>query len=797
MPKVTEKKVVKKAVVKSTADKKPATKKASATVDKPAKKEAAVVIKKEDATDKVLKADELGMWGFLSWLGFAKKAEKAPVREEDHDEESMILEKPRHTDSGDGDHKDRPIKNFSFDAVEKAPAPKWVFERPTFVPGRKPFPSHNTNRPGAPRPWWAPRPGNLPRPGAYRPGGKPMSSWANFFKKTTTPPPQMQRQAPKVHKEASGSANLVKKQEIIISDSITVKEFSEKMGVPLQEVMKKLLENKIMKWVTASLDFDTATLIGSEFNVEVKKKENKLGVETFMSGDLQAILDMDKDAPNLESRPPIVTIMGHVDHGKTSLLDYLRKTTVAEGEAGGITQSIWASVVNYEWKNICFIDTPWHELFTSLRARWAKLTNIAVIVIAADDSVMPQTIESIGHAKDAWVPIIVAITKIDKPGNKIDQIKSDIAKYGLTPEDWGGDVPVIGISSKTGQGIPELLEAILLQSEMLDLKYNPKRSAVGVIVDAHKDPKQWVVSTIIVMTWTMKIGDIIVAYNTYGKIRRMQNRLGKSMVSATGGEPIQILGITELPQPGRIVEVVKNEKEAQDKITLIQDQVKKQNGESVVQQFIAQLQSGSHESELRLILKSDGSSSLEALQQAVAGIQLPKNVTLKVVHADVGHFSESDLALAQAAGALLLGFNISMNALLKKKADNMKIEMKNFDIIYELTDYLDKLLLGMVEIEQHEVMFAKLEVLAIFFTKNKDMTIWGKVIYGKLHGKPKFTVLRGEDIWCTGNVVSLHRNKDEVKEVGEGEECGVKVTTGKKIEVWDIIEFSEMQDVVE
>lgn len=221
----------------------------------------------------------------------------------------------------------------------------------------------------------------------------------------------------------------------------------------------------------------------------------------------------------------------------------------------------------------------------------------------------------------------------------------------------------------------------------------------------------------------MKIGDIIVAYNTYGKIRRMQNRLGKSMVSATGGEPIQILGITELPQPGRIVEVVKNEKEAQDKITLIQDQVKKQNGESVVQQFIAQLQSGSHESELRLILKSDGSSSLEALQQAVAGIQLPKNVTLKVVHADVGHFSESDLALAQAAGALLLGFNISMNALLKKKADNMKIEMKNFDIIYELTDYLDKLLLGMVEIEQHEVMFAKLEVLAIFFTKNKDMTI--------------------------------------------------------------------------
>lgn len=263
---------------------------------------------------------------------------------------------------------------------------------------------------------------------------------------------------------------------------------------------------------------------------------------------------------------------------------------------------------------------------------------------------MPQTIESIGHAKEAGVPIIIAITKIDKPGNKIDTIKSDIAKYGLTAEDWGGDVPVIGISSKTGQGIPELLEAILLQSEMLDLKYNPKRSAVGVIVDAHKDPKQGVVSTIIVMTGTMKIGDIVVAYNTYGKIRRMQNWLGKSMVSAVGGEPVQILGITELPEPGRIVEVVKNEKEAQEKIALIQEHITKNNSESAVHQFISQLQStAEHESELRLVLKSDGSSSLEALKQAVAGIPLPKNVTIKVVHSDVGYFSESDLALAQAA----------------------------------------------------------------------------------------------------------------------------------------------------
>ena len=644
------------------------------------------------------------------------------------------------------------------------------------------------------RPWYQ---WSKPNYSANKPQHWGNSPHKSFNKPTFQQAKPAVVQAPKVQKIATTSANLVKKIEVYINDKITVKEFSEKMWVPLPELMKKLIQNKIMTSVTASLDFDTAALIASEFNVVIKKHDNKVDVQTFMSWDLQAILDMDKDAEHLLPRPPIVTVMGHVDHGKTSLLDYLRKTVVAEGEAGWITQSIWASVVEYNTKKICFIDTPGHELFTSLRARWAKLTNIAIIVVAADDSVMPQTIESIWHAKESGVPIIVAITKIDKPGKNLETIKQDLAKYWLTPEDRWGDTPMIGISSKTGQGIPELLDAVLLQTEMLDLKYNPDRSAVGVVVDAHKDPKQGVVSTIIVMTWTLKIWDTIVAYNTTGKIRRMQNRKGQSITSATWWEPIQVLGITDLPDPGRIVEVVKNEKEAQEKIWLIQEQVNQTSWDSVVRQFISQLQAGSVWAELKLILKSDGSSSLEALQQAVDWIQLPKNVTIKIIQANVWHFSDSDLSLAQASWALLLGFNISMNAILKKKADGMKIEMKNFDIIYELTDYLDKLLLGMVEIEQHEVMFAKLEVLAIFFTKNKDMTVWGKVIFGKLHGKPKFTVIRGEDIFCTGHVVSLHKNKDEVKEVGEGDQCGIKVITGKKIEIWDIIEFSEMQDIIE
>jgi translation initiation factor IF-2 len=316
---------------------------------------------------------------------------------------------------------------------------------------------------------------------------------------------------------------LVKKSELYMDEKITLKEFSEKMWVTLVDIMKKLMENKIMTWINSSLDFDTASLIGAEFWVEVKKNEAQLDMESFMSWDLQKILDLDKEAPVRLERAPVVTVMGHVDHWKTSLLDYLRKTSMAEWEAGWITQSIWASVVDYNWKKITFIDTPGHELFTSLRARWAKLTNIAVIVVAADDSVMPQTIESINHAKAAWVPIIIAITKIDKPGHKRDQIIADIAAQWLTPEEWWGDVPVIGVSSKTWEWIDKLLENILLQAEMLELRYNPNRSAVWVVLDSYKDAKQWVIASIIVLTWTLQVGNIIMAYNTYWKIKRMQN----------------------------------------------------------------------------------------------------------------------------------------------------------------------------------------------------------------------------------------------------------------------------------
>ena len=766
---------------------------------KKAAKKATPAKKADDG--KILKSDEIGFGGgFLSGLGFTKQEEK-PEREDEDSLELHNIEIPLTSN-----------KETSQEEISFSDAPK--IRNARVIARAEPRPVEPSKKPKSTA---SKAGGNISiEQGTYKTKEKPQKSWSGLdffadhlaqkkqhepkrvekpvFKKEEKPAPTP---TAKVHKEATTSSNLVKKTEVTIEENITVKEFSEKIGVPLPEVMKKLIANGIMTSLNASLDFDTASLIAEDLGVTLKKKEATLDVQSFMEGDLQKILDIDKEAEKQVERAPIVTVMGHVDHGKTSLLDYLRKTSVAGGEAGGITQSIGASMVNYNGKQITFIDTPGHELFTSLRARGAKLTNIAIIVIAADDSVMPQTIESINHAKSAGVPIIIAVTKIDKPGNNMDQIKADVAKYGLTPEDWGGETPFVGVSSKTGQGIDLLLEYVLLQAEMLELKYNPDRQAVGVVVDAYKDPKQGVVASLIVLTGTLKNGDIIVAYNTYGKVRRMQNRLWKNTGKIMGGEPVQILGFTELPEPGRIVEVVSNEKEAHQRIAFIKESEAKASGDGALQQFLAQLKAGDQSkiSELRLILKADGSSSLEALKQAVDGLSLPKNVTIKVVHSDVGYFGESDLSLAQASKALLIWFNISMNALLKKKAEGLKIEMKVFDIIYELTDYLNNLLLGMVEVEKEEVIVGKLEILGVFHTETREMTVGGRVKEGKVKNKLKFRVYRGDDILTNGEILSLHRNKDEVKEVNAGEDCGMKVKIGKRIEMGDMLEFYEMQEV--
>jgi translation initiation factor IF-2 len=584
----------------------------------------------------------------------------------------------------------------------------------------------------------------------------------------------------KIIKEAAVSGTLTKKDSIIIKDVISVKEFSEKSGIPFPQILKHMLANKIVWGINTALDFDTVSLIALEFDVSVVKEQQGMSLDNVIMGDLNAIVTQDKEAEHTLPRAPIVTVMGHVDHGKTSLLDYIRKTSVAGGESGGITQSIWASKIIHNGNPITFIDTPGHELFTNLRSRGAKVTNIAIIVIAADDGLKPQTIESINHAKEAGVPIIIAITKIDKWEPKIEQIKSEIGNYGLIPEERGGNVPLIGVSSKTWEGIDKLLDQILFQSELLDLKYDPQRPAIGVIIDAQKDAKQGILTSLIVLTGTLKVGDIVVVHNTYGKIRKMINSHGIATRTATGWEPVQILGINHIPEPGRVVEVVANEKEAQKRIEIINESSEK-NSVSTLGSFLEQMKKNEW-AVLKIVCKSSGPSSLEAMNQALNNLPLPKNVSFKIIHSGIGDIVESDIWLAQAAEAIVLWFNVSCGGM----------------IIYHLTDYIEQIMKDMVEKEYREVERGKLKILGVFFKKEKTMIIGGKVLEGKIGNGMKFrTENEDQNLVITGEITSLQRETNSVKEVAEWYECGMKVKVSKKVTEGEILTFYEMEEIID
>jgi translation initiation factor IF-2 len=609
--------------------------------------------------------------------------------------------------------------------------------------------------------------------------------------------PEPARASSAVKKEAATSGTLIKKIEIVITDAISVKEFSEKMWVTFPELMKKFMANKIMVNINSTIDFDTAALIGEEFGVKVKREAGSISIEDMMSGNLGAILAIDKEAEHTLKRPPVVTIMGHVDHGKTKLLDYLRKTNVLGWEAWGITQSIGASQIVYNGEKITFIDTPWHELFTSLRARGAKITNIVVIVIAADDGIKQQTVEAIKHAQNAGVPIMVAITKIDKGISNIDNIKSQMAEHGLTPEDWGGNVPVIPVSAVSWQGIDDLLEQIILQAEMLELKYNPERNAVWVVLEVTKDPKQGVLTTLLLMTGTMKVGDIIMVHNTYGKVRKMLDWKNKDIKIAHGGDPVMILGMQDIPEPGRVAEVVDTERQAQDRIAMVLDEEKSQKDAGGWQNLMAQIAS-SDQMSLNVIVKADSYGSLEAIKYALSSMPVPENMNVKIINSDVGTFGESDLSLAQAAGALVVGFNVPIPASILKKAQQLKVNIKTYDIIYQMTDYIDGILKGMIIVEAKEVFLGRLTILGIFFKKEKEMIIGGKVTEGKVKNGAEFRIWRkwesGEDeVYGQGKITSLKRDQENVNEVAVWYECGMKVRISKKVTEGDMLEFFVME----
>lgn len=600
------------------------------------------------------------------------------------------------------------------------------------------------------------------------------------------------RKVDKVPSEAKTSSTLKKKTLITIPDKISIKEFSEKMWVNLWEVMKKLLKNKIILPATASIDFDTASLIWVEFDVEVKRAEADVSIDDIISGNLQVIMDQDKLSENLVERPPIVTIMWHVDHWKTTLLDYLRQTSIVNSESWWITQSIWWSQIVHSGKKITFIDTPWHELFTSLRARWAKITDIVVIVVAADDWVKQQTIEAINHAKDAWVPIVVAITKIDKPSSNIDMIKSQLAEHELIPEEWWGDIPIVMISAVTWEWVETLMENILLQSEILELKYNPDRLWVWVVLEAHKDTKKWVTTSLILMSWKMSLWDVVVIHNTYWKVRKMVDWKWADIKTAYAWDPVLILWIQSLPEPWRVTEVMKTEKEASAKVSLIKSKDVKWDTIWWLQSMLEKISQWENVM-LKLILKWDSFGSLEALKYSISKVELPENIEIKIVHADVWSITDSDLILAQASDSFVIWFGVPYTNAMKKSADQKTVVMKNFSIIYEILDYVDRLAKWLVKIEEKEVVIGKLKVLGIFFKKWKEIILWWRVLEWKITNWALFRTFRWEELIWWWRIMSLKRDQDNVNEVNEWYECWMKLKADKKIEDEDILEFFVME----
>ena len=618
----------------------------------------------------------------------------------------------------------------------------------------------------------------------------PARWWYRSPTQVSTPVPKAKPKA--TAEDYKVSSTLTLKEEITLPETITVKEFSEKLGVPIGELIKKFISNKMMLSLNSSIDFDTAMLISEEFGVKVNKEKAKVEMQDVLEWNLETIIEADKTSEFKQERPPIVTVMWHVDHGKTSLLDYIRSTQVTNKEQWWITQSIGGSQVVKNHKKITFIDTPWHALFTSLRARGSKITDIVVIVIAADDGVMMQTVEAIAHAKAANVPIIIAVTKIDKWVDNSERIKTQIAEHGLTPEEWGGDVPIVKVSSRTGQGIDDLLEMILLYAEMKELVCDPQRMGVGVVLEAHKDTQKWVITNMIVMTGTVHVWDILWIHNTSGRIKKIYDWKGKELKKATWWDPVMILGMQDVPEPGRLVEEVKSDKIARERIAHvieIENQAKHQSLAATLMNRINQWDKVM----INLVVRADSWGSLEALKYSVTSLPMPDKIELRIVHSDIGNFSESDLDLARASGSLMIGFNNTITMDLKKKAEQHKLVLKSFDIIYELTDYLSEFAKGKVVIELNEVMIGKLETLAIFFRKGSDTIMWGKVTEGEIRNGAHFRIMRSEQEILSGKITSLQKEQQSVDKLWAGYECGLKVKIGKKIEVGDVMELFVME----
>ncbi len=577
------------------------------------------------------------------------------------------------------------------------------------------------------------------------------------------------------------------KRKIKVHESVTVSELAKSMGVKASELIKKLLAMGVVAAMNQTIDFDTAALVADEFGYELE-------LDTFKEEDL---LEEIEDRPeDLEPRPPVVTIMGHVDHGKTTLLDYIRKSNITEQEVGGITQHIGAYYVETEEGDIVFLDTPGHEAFTSMRARGAQVTDIIVLVVAADDGVMPQTREAINHAKAANIPIVIAINKIDKPGANPDMVKRQLAELGLLPEDWGGDTLVAEVSAKTGKGVDDLLGLVLLQAEMLELKANPKRPAKGTVVESRLDKTKGPVATVLIKNGVLKKGDYFVCGEYYGRVRAMLDHQGKRMLSAGPSMPVEIYGISGVPSPGDDFIVVKSEKIAKEIVGHRQKEkvrVGIKKGAVSLEELYSKIKEGEIK-ELNLIIKADVHGSLEALEKAILD-ESTKEVKISIIHSGIGAITESDVMLASASNAIIIGFNVRAIPRVVEIAEKENVDIRYYSVIYDVLDDLKKAMQGLLEPEYKEDVIGHAEVKQTFRIPKVGVVAGCQVSDGHIERNAKVRVLRDGVVIHDGKLASLKRFKEDVKEVSAGYECGIGIENFNDIKPGDIFEVYRIEEV--
>lgn len=579
--------------------------------------------------------------------------------------------------------------------------------------------------------------------------------------------------------------------KITYTEGITVGELSDKLGVDSSEIIKKLFLLGIMANINQSLDIEALELVASDYGVELEEEV------IIDDNDLSIYFDDVEEDEDAIVRPAVVTIMGHVDHGKTTLLDSIRNTRVTEGEAGGITQHIGAYQITNNGKKITFLDTPGHAAFTTMRARGAQVTDITILVVAADDGVMPQTIEAINHAKEADVPIIVAVNKIDKPTANPDRVMQELAEYNLIPEDWGGDTIFVPLSALSGEGIDDLLEMLILVSEVQELKANPDKAAVGTVIEAELDKSRGPAASLLVQNGTLNVGDALVVGNTHGKVRAMVNDLGKRIKTAGPSTPVEITGLSDVPQAGDRFVVFKDEKkarrigEAREQQSIIQQRQESKN--VTLDNLFEQMKQGEMK-DLNVIIKGDVQGSVEALAASLMKIDV-EGVNVRIIHTATGAINESDVTLAHASNGIIIGFNVRPDAGAKRAADAENVDMRLHRVIYNVIEEIESAMKGMLDPEFEEKVIGQAEVRQTFKVSKVGTIAGSYVTEGKITRDAGVRVIRDGVVLFEGELDTLKRFKDDAKEVAQGYECGITVAKFNDIKEGDIIEAFVMVEV--